>query len=163
MDDGTKISLGVAGSLATALILFALNRRSKKRDDHCTAIANDVKQLSDLVLEVGSLIALHQSSKAPPSGGFRRSRENVATKRKAVAQLQKVIFNQLVSEHAAKDLRIAHLSWVNATDSETGLITEKQYAWTSVEVTALEQATDIYVSFLATLRGQIISGAVKVR
>jgi|GEM_PF-4093163 len=161
MDDLTKIGLGLLSTIIGGLIIFKLTRRSKKNDDHCAQFVADLNRMIELVASAGRAIAAHQSGNLTTHRSFKKSRESAADQRKQAKQLQIRLCSLLAKQSDKKDWALSHLTWINATDCETGLIIESEYQWSSAQIGTLEEATTAYVTWLTKLRGQIIQEAPK--
>lgn len=161
MEDLTKLVLGSLLTVGGGLLLFKLTRRSKKHDDHCAQFVADLNKLIELVGNAGRAISAHQFGNLTTFRYLKKSREAAADQRKQARQLQKRLCSLLAKNSDRKDWELNHLTWVNATDCETGLIIESEYKWSQHQITVLEEATTAYVTWLTNLRSYVILDASK--
>jgi hypothetical protein len=161
MEDWAKLGIGFISTFVVGGLLYLLNRKSKKTDDHTAQFVTDLNYLIGLVAEAGRTIAAHQEGNLTKHKSFKKSREASADQRKQARQVQTRLCSLLAKELDKNEWELNHLTWVNATDSETGLIIDSEYRWTRDQVLALENRTTAYVTWLTNLRSHIIADASK--
>lgn len=162
VSDVTKLSVAFGTAVFGALLAYSLNRKSKKRDDGCQQITADINNLIQIVEKASIAIAAHQAGKLKEYKTLKKSREACAAMRKQASQNKARLCLLLISKADATQWELEHLRWINATDKETGLITEREFTWSGVEVTELERASGAYTAWLTNLRQRVISGVVRV-
>lgn len=157
--DAIPWTLTIVISIAT----FYLGRRSVAIDNKRQLLIGDIKDLVLKMEQLCPLISAHQGGRPENAPSLEASRKEITELRKTASNYLFRIKDHLRSPTHQSDLETNYFRWKQATEGDSGLITNQKYKWSMGEIKRLETACESFIAELGKMRTQIASGKTRLK